>query len=76
MMREYCQEVEERLRALNEWEKYGGWVSQWWVMIHEDGRRARMPDPYPPEVLKAVNEQSYQEWIKYEHKINNIKLDD
>lgn len=64
-MQHHLQDMEDWQRTMHE-EKTEGWgICQMWVMEHNDGRIAKLPDQCPYEKIRKRSEKRQKAWLRY-----------
>ena len=63
-MVQHVMDCEEWIRAYHDIETEGWGVCQMWVMEHEDGRVARLPEPKRLEQIRAASKRRGEQWIE------------
>lgn len=64
-MQHHLQDMEDWQRTMHEEENEGWGIGQMWVMEHNDGRIANLPDQCPYEKLHRQAQKRQKAWLRY-----------
>ena len=64
-MQHHLQDMEDWQRTMHEEETEGWGIGQMWVMEHNDGRIAKLPDQCPYEQIRKRAEKRQKAWLRY-----------